>query len=522
MKNKLTYILGVAALCISPVLLFSQQYSQKKYYSFEKIETKAPWLISGNGAGLVFNRAQNYANVRGYFNSESGSYQNYNTPEKSSFFGIETKSYTKVNKVFFYGSFNYEYGANQNQAWNGTVYRGSTLNPILDSIPGKNLRESYIMSAKVGYPLNDKFAVGAAIDYNTSTMAKRVDGRNENTLSMMTLSPGITYRSGALSLGLNLTYRRDIEAVKYSFIGDVTGKNIYYFEGLWFYTSSGISSTTNLNRYYHKDLFGSSVQLQYNNDKVCIFNEFSAERGHENDFDEAQYDKRFANTQMLNYRYKGRVRLKGDGADHLLSLMFRSDENASYYVVNNYEPIPGELSQWSYFEYGKVLRYVTGLREYGVEYKTIIRDADWSPSWILAAGYNRVESDRDYRVFPAQYNQNFYTNSFYARVSKELELSKKSLLTLDLNGAYRKGDGVKLEATNPLVGGSLKQQEAILTQEYNYNIAQLYSTSIGARYTILQKGDGNRSLFFGGLYNHIETKELGSRGFFSLSVGMNF
>ena len=110
MKNRLTYISGVIAICLLPGLLYSQQISEKKHYTFEKIEMKSPWLLSGNGAGIVFNTAQNFANVGAYMTNESGSYRNFNQPESYSTFGIETKSYTKIKEVYFYGSFKYDYG----------------------------------------------------------------------------------------------------------------------------------------------------------------------------------------------------------------------------------------------------------------------------------------------------------------------------------------------------------------------------------------------------------------------------
>lgn len=522
MKNKLTYISGVIAMCMLPGLLFSQHASHKKHYTFEKIETRTPWLVSGNGAGLVYNKAQNFATLAGYFSNESGDYRNFNTPESYSNFGIVTRSYNKVGKVFFYGSFNYDYGINQNLTWNGTVYPNATLNPIVDSFPGKVLRESYILNGKVGYELNDLFAIGAAFDYNTSTMAKRTDGRNANTLSMMNVSPGISFRSGAISLGMNLFYKRDAEKVEYSFIGDETGKKIYYMEGLFFFTETGLASTTILDRIYHKDIFGGSFQAQYRTGNLCIFNEFSVDLGHENDYDGDSYSKRYAYTDILKYKYDGRFQYKGNGADHILSLSFLSDENASYYVVNSYEQIPEELNNYRYFEYGKVLRYMTNYQKYGAEYKTFIRDGEWKCSWILAAGVNRQIVEKDYRLYPAQYQQEITVDNAYLRVNKDFEIGDNSLFNLDLNGSYSTGKGDALDVKNPITAGSLRQNTNLLYTDFNYNTAEIISAGIGARYTRIMDSQKGRALYVGAAYKHYDAGDLGTRGVISLSLGMNF
>jgi len=522
MKNKLIYILSVIAICLLPNFLYSQYRSQKRHYTFEKIEMKSPWLLSGNAAGLVFNKADNFANVGGFYTNESGDYKNFNDPQSYSTYGVETKSYTKIKDVYFYGSFKYDYGVNTDLAWRGTIYPGSNLNPIVDSIPGKVLRESYILSGKVGYNLTDRISIGAAFDYNTSTAAKRIDGRNLNTLSIMNVSPGITFTAGGVKLGLNLTYKRDVEEVDYTYIGEATGKEIYYMEGLWFNVSSGITSTSVLKRKYLKDIFGGSLQVHAKVGNLCLFNQLSVNYGQEDNFENSNLTKRYAYVESLNYKYDGRFRLIGEGIDHFLTLSFVSDENLSSNVITNYERVPGEGNSWAYYEYGKTLRYITNYQLYSAEYKTYIRDGEWRCSWILAAGINHNVMEKDYKVFPASYHQDYQIDEIYLRAAKDFALNEKSSLNLELTGSNIWASGTKLDQVNPLTMGSLKLNRSILDTDYAYNMASRYSAGINMKYMRSLNADKSSVMYVGAGYRHVDAGDLGTRGFFALSLGVNF
>lgn len=503
-----------------PALMFSQQISERRHYTFEKIEMKTPWLLSGNGAGLVFNTAENYANIGSYFTNESGSYKNFNQPERYTTFGIETKSYTRIKKVFFYGAFKYDYGINKDLTWRGTVYPGSNINTIVDSIPGKVLREDYIMNGKVGYNLNKKFAIGVAFDYQTSTAAKRIDGRNLNTLSKMNVSPGFTFSSKILDAGFNLSYKRNVEKVEYDFIGDKTGKNIYYVEGSWFYTITGITNTTILDRVYFQDMFGASVQAHLKLGKLSFFNQFSTDYGNENDY-EKNYSRRYAKVEMLKFVYDGLIKYSSGKTDHFLSLSFINDEYLSYNIINNYELIPGEVNNWAYFEYGKTLRYMTNYRKLGAEYKTYFRDGDWKCNWILAAGYNQHSVEKRYKAFPAYYYQDYTLNEIFARVNRDFDLNENASLNLDLNGAYIYGDGTKLRSYNPLTVGALKLNNSILDRDFDYNTAQRISVGGAIKYQRVLNATKENSIYCGLAYKYL-TADDKNRGFFSMSVGLNF
>lgn len=533
--KKLIYITAFLIICLQPASLMAQKRSDKAVYSFDRMEKRFPWISSDNGAGLVYNQSLDFSTINAYFGETNGGYRNFNDPEKFQRMGIKTESYVKVKNVYFYGSFNYDYGIKQNQAWLGTIFPNSALNPILDSIPGKVFNESYILAGKVGYKLNDRFSAGAAMNYHTATAAKRIDGRNANTMSKLSVSPGITFNSGIFTAGLNIAYQHNVEKVGYDFIGDITGKSIFYSEGLWFFIKTGITSTTTLDRLYSSNVYGGAFQLQLRNKNISFFNQLKVDYNRESDFEDVNLIKRYAFVDGLRYDYKGDFILKGNKMDHYIGLKFVNDEQFSYNVVSIYEPIPGELNSWGYFEYGKTLRYMQNVRQYGAEYKAYVKRSDWHCSWIFTLGGTLREVVKDYRIYPAKYHQDYSNTEFYAKVEKSLIIGKKSFLDININGGFVMGDGTILSAVNPMTSGSLKLNNDILERDFAYQTAERFVAGGGIKYSRTLNIEKGSVIFCGVNYRHQFLNDGGKldsslsevlpgqyRSTISASVGINF
>ncbi|EKD32516.1 MAG: hypothetical protein ACD_77C00073G0005 [uncultured bacterium] len=533
--KKLIYITAFLIICLQPANLMAQKRSDKSVYSFDRMEKRYPWISSDNGAGLVYNQSLDFSTINAYYGSTGGDYRNFNDPEKFQNFGVKTESYVKLNKTYFYGSFNYDYGIKQNQAWLGTIFQNSTLNPILDSIPGKVLNESYILAGKVGHKLNDRFSVGAAMNYHTATAAKRVDGRNANTMSRLSVSPGITYNSGIFTAGLNLAYQHNNEKVNYDFIGDVTGKRIFYSEGLWFFSQSGITGSTIMKREYFTNIYGGAIQLQLRNKNISFFNQFKVDYYRESDFEDDNLLKRYAFVDGLKYEYKGDFTIKGAKLDHYLGLKFVNDEKFSYNVVSVYEEIPGEIDTWTYFEYGKTLRYMQNIRQYGAEYKAYVKRNDWHCSWIFTLGGTLREVVKDYRIYPAKYHQDYTNTEIYAKAEKSFILGGKSFLDININGGYVMGNGTMLSTVNPMTTGSLKLNNNILEHDFAYQTAERFVAGGGIKYSRILNAEKGSIVFGGVNYRHQFLNDGGMldsslsgvlpgqyRSTISASVGINF
>jgi len=500
MKN-IICVITVVAMYLQSGILLAQKVSNKSSYSFERLEEKTPWIVSDNGAGLVYNDALNFSAIEAYYGHQEGQFRNYNDPEKYQTFGIQTRSYMRIKKVYFYGSFNYDYGIKNNQSWLGTIYPDATLNPILDSIPGKALREDYILCAKVGYPLNDNLSIGGIFDYHTATAAKRTDGRNANTMSALCISPGVTYHKELVTAGLNFDYQRNVERAKYSYLGDITGKYIYDMEGIFFVTSTGITNTTVLNRGYFTNVYGGAVQLELNNARLKFFNQFKTGYNRECDFEGNNLLKRYAFTEGLKYQYDGLFIYKSGNIDHAFSFNFLSDEQLSYSISNIYELVPDENNTWTFYEYGKTLRYMQQQQHYGVEYKMYFkRGSGLSFPWIATLGSEYIIVDKDYKIYPAKYHQDYTNTEIYARLEKNIYIQRRGVIDFNLSADYVDGNGTMLEVLNPVTTGALKLNESLLKQDFAYKTADRAKIGFGVKYTHIVNPAKGITAYFGANY----------------------
>ena len=82
MKNKLIYTVAIVAMVLFSGTLLAQKHkvSDKCLYFFDRLEKSAPWIVSDNGAGLVFNPAMNFSSFGAFYGNEKGDYKNYYDP----------------------------------------------------------------------------------------------------------------------------------------------------------------------------------------------------------------------------------------------------------------------------------------------------------------------------------------------------------------------------------------------------------------------------------------------------------
>lgn len=527
MKKRYIIILGAWVLCqLMTFNMFAQasDNNEKIDYTLEEIQLRAPWAVSDNVSGLAYYQFQDYASVGGFYNSESGDYRNYNSAENLFNFGVATQAYRKVKKLLFYGDFTYRYDTKKNQTWLGNYIPDFTTNPMLDSIPGKVLSENYDMSGKIAYALTNKTALGIGISYHTATMAKRTDGRNSNVYSSICIKPGITHKIANFTAGLNFNYKYDVDRVTYDFIGDLTGKNIYYMEGLFFMAKSGITPATILKRGYFFNLLGGALQLDYNNKNLEWFNELEINYGKLNNYEGISLTKKYSREELLNYHYGGSIKFLGNNSNHFIKFNLNSNERASNYIINNYEQVPGEIKSWEYYEKGSVLRYMTSFRELDAAYRFCYKKTDWKYNFNLTAGFNRMISEKTYRIFPETYNQHFNINTFYFEGRKYFYPQQKNIIELEAGVAFSKGsdDGNSLKTGSSGNLGMLQLNKRLLDIDYQYRNASRTNINVGARYRHLLNPDKNYALEFCMKYHRVVAKNKQKRSFLSFSTNYVF
>lgn len=522
MKNSIfTYKAVILLFVLFCFRISNAQSKEKLDYTFNRIASLYPWLSSSNPAGLTVKDFNDFSLVQGGVESKRGGFRNFDDPEKDLNLSAITKSYVSRGKFVFFGSFGLNHFEKTNMAWSGTIYPRSVINMLTDSIPGKHLGESYRISAAGGYRFNQKVSAGLAFDYETATLAKRVDGRNRNVLSSMEVRPAVMFNLGNLMAGANLIYKHNAERVEYLFLSDITGKHVYNFQGGWMYMKEGITNSTALDRGYFSDFFGGALQGSLSLGSFSLFGELRADYGRENDFDEYNLLRRYSIAEILNYSLRLRAEYKTGINRHIISLNGAVRERLSYKVENQYERVPGEANTWSWYEYGKTLRYYDRVEDYRGTYSLETGDDKWNPSWrfSLEGGVRRYRSE--FIVFPSSYNQDFNISGAELSALKHIKIGKKSKLDVSLLGGAYKGSGEMLVVTNPLVYGNLHIASKLLEDDYLFNISGKILMGGSIKYRISLNETKGTTLFIEAGFRQFQRKGL-SRSLLSVNTGLKF
>ncbi len=532
------YIIVAFALFSFGVINAQNKINDKSYYSFDRLESAKPWIVSKNGAGLTtYSGIENFSTANGYYSSVNGDYRDYNQAESISSFGLQTKSYSRWNDVFFYGLFKYENTTRNNQAWLGTNFENSHINPMLDSIPGKNLLESYEMAAKVAYKMSPKFSIGLSLDYLAATSAKRIDGRNRNTGSDFNVSPGVSYADGKFRLGLNLNYGFNSESVEYTYLGETVDKQLLYMEGLFMTSSTYISNTIVSERRYERNTYGGAIQAEFLSGNFSFYNNFTLNYFAENDYEDNLLKKRYAIVNSAEYDYTGILKYSTSKMENSLKIRFLDREDLSYSVSNIYEPIEGENNFYEYYEYGKSLRYAAHYREFGLEYNGFIKKSESISKIDYTLGYRNTNIRKEERIFPSLYTQDLSVIDVYASVNKNIFLNG-GYFSINLQGGYSDGSGDPIYSENPLTTGSLQLNTGVLAHNYAYSVSTNYRVGAGLSYTYFVNKERGETLNIGVdyLYRELiditskvydfmpdfEAFEKGNRNSIAISISYNF
>lgn len=264
MKVNKIYILVLSLVFTGIAGVKAQTKESEKYaYRMERIWTANPWNISYNSAGLIFNRNEDFSLVRLGYDYQDGNYRNVFESTSEGCFKLNTESFRKIKKVYFYGNFDFDYSHRQNKAWASVLDPYRTPIFLADSTPGRQTLELYRVNGGVGYELSRHFAIGGRMDFEVANNAKKRDARNKNVYMSLHIAPGIMYRSKWMNLGLNFIYGRKTEKVDIRIYGTGQNHEIFEFDGLWFYTSDVIKESGTIEREYRDNIYGGAAQMEF-------------------------------------------------------------------------------------------------------------------------------------------------------------------------------------------------------------------------------------------------------------------
>ena len=420
MKKKIYAVLLLTAVCAGSGV-FAQSSAPKenleKYYTLERIRSKSGWLVSDNAAGLMLNQASlSIAEVN--YDFEQGGLRNVTDGAEVNAFGVRSESYRRWNRLSFYGKLSYDYAASKDRSWAGNANIGDSPMLIGDSIPGNTRDETYAIEAGVAYRMG-RWVVGAMGKYEDRSLAKRRDSRNKTTSMYLSVQPGVMFTSKVVDAGLNFTYERSTEQVGYAAFGtNTTSGMIYFFEGMWFYTSQQLGGSEKFYDVYYKGSeYGGAAQLELKLGKrVKFFNQFSAEYDKMERF-RFDLDQHLGDNDQLTYRYLGVLNVAGRGVDQRLSVDASWGDLLKYNNIQELELDP-ETNQKLYKQYGRFLKFSQKQRSVDADYKLYVKRNEWSSSWIVDAAYTYYKAESEYTISPACYDQDLHYSKLMLGVTK--------------------------------------------------------------------------------------------------------
>lgn len=493
----------------------------KADYSFRRIAELYPWLCSANPAGLVTKDFNDFSQVRLSIENIDGSYKNYDDPANFFSSSVNTRSFVRRGNFYLMGNFDFTHFDKTAQAWSGTIHSRDVINMLTDSIPGRVLGESYRMSGAAGYRINKIFSAGIGFNYETSTAAKRVDGRNKNVLSSFEIRSAIKITGDKFTGGLNLLYQYKAEFSDYIFLGDNSGKHIYNFQGGWMYIKESITNSSVLDRGYFSDYYGGALQLSYGSGNFRIFTEFDIKYKAEDNYDDFNLLRRYASTEGLFYSLILKAVYNTNISRHSLQLNFNCEERLSYKIENQYEPVPNEVNTWNWFEYGKTLRYYDAGRRYRAVYTLELGENKWNPRWSFSLSGNLIDFNSEFIVYPALYSQKYCFGGADLAISRHFRAGKFNLIDISLVAGNYKGKGDMLTVQNPVMTGVLTIASSLMEEDFFYNTSGRVLLGGGLRYRRTVNEDKGTTLFIDAGIRQFQRKGL-SRTYLNINLGLNF
>lgn len=506
MKVNKIYILVLSLVFTGIAGVNAQTGESEKYaYRMERIRTANPWNTSYNSAGLVFNRNEDFSLVRLGYDYQKGSYRNVFEPTSEGQFKLNTESFRKIKKVYFYGNFDFDYSHRQNKAWASVLDPYRTPVFLADSTPGRQTLELYRVNGGVGYELSKHFAIGGRMDFEVANNAKKRDARNKNVYMSLQIAPGVMYRSKWMNLGLNFIYGRRTEKVDIRIYGTGQNHEIFEFDGLWFYTSDVIKESGTMEREYRDNIYGGAAQLELYGKRWRFFNQLAVTKGKEEIFRNKAGDDRGGEVETLVYDYDGVLQITGDKYDHRLK--WAADFTTTLLFENLQRSVIIDQSS-QIVQYGRKNKSDIDAVKADVSYTLYRNRTAYNSSWNLTAGGRGYIRENKYRMFPVEFKHEVKSLEGYLDFTKNF-LFKKGMLDCGIGGSYAEGSGTLLDRNrvSPEERPDIdlyKQRKDLLWQEYEFLTSDKFSLNARFRYTYFLNKEKGMSLYADARLNYLK------------------
>ena len=272
-----------------------------------------------------------------------------------------------------------------------------------------------------------------------------------------------------MNLGLNFIYQREIENINIRTIGTGRTPELLSVEGLWFYTSEQVTSTTSITRDIQDEALGGAAQVEFYTSRIRLFNQFSMLEKKQEIFN-ANYNKeRGGEMKQRVYNYTGALNISGEKYSHYMNLQADFSNMLGYENIQQKEVI-NQNSTWTQF--GKKNKSSIESIVCDANYNLFRNRTAYNSCWNAQIGAKGFYAERVYRLYPAKFQQILKNMEGYLSFEKNF-LLKKGMLDCGIHGAYTIGGGtmlkMKQEAETALPNiDEYPQRKDLLEQEFEY------------------------------------------------------
>ena len=529
-KIFLFFLLLSGVLCSTTVIGQNNSMCWKDY---SYIKHSQGWLTSENAVGLKALPLDNISTVALSFQKGNGKLIDYYQSDNFYNIGANIESFYRLTpKIVLFGKMGYDNFQGKNMTGSAFINPNYTPFDILDydaGTQGSKKIENYHLIGAISADVYKGVILGGKIDFTAANYAKDKDLRHKNTLSDMRISVGVNYKLNRFfDLGANYYYQRRNESVTFNTYG--TSERLYNslisygafigkiasFEGTQGYTTE--SKGNPLFDEYH----GASIQIHSElNSNITLFNEFSYKKR------EGYYGKKATSSIVYSEHngtissYKGKLNFQQKKNLHTLDIQIEHEELENLENVYKIEKPQGEASSIvTYYDPLKV-----GDKELfnlQVEYTANLHIQDFTPLWIMKAGFNYYQRKQTASIYPFYRKQTINQTSFHLSGSRNI-IKGKDLYSISLGLNYSQGSGT------PGKDGYFSQPsesqapparlDDLLNKEYEFLTSSCILSNVGFKYARLfpkLKIQGYTSIHYslskafsikyldGNLFNHLQ------------------
>jgi hypothetical protein len=224
------YILTISLFLFNFVAL----QAQNNYYpeQHELLYLNNHWLSTNNAAGLSFSDFQVHGNSELGYNDARGNLHRAQEGDAKSGLKFTSERFDKINdKWLTWGSFEFQMKSEDNRAWSD-AFNTYNNSPYIfgDSVKGRYDLQFFDLHAKISRKINQRWAVGIALDYFAGDMSRLRDARTRSFIANYAAFPSVIYQlTENQTLGLAAGIRFEKEKMPSITTVQQSPKIDYYF-----------------------------------------------------------------------------------------------------------------------------------------------------------------------------------------------------------------------------------------------------------------------------------------------------